>query len=135
MWTCPKCKRDFKAKNQWHSCVIVKAEELFFNTPPVVSEIYSELLKRCDHLGNIKIDTTKSCLYFVDYERFLALKPKKNGLILEFLLNRSVDIFPVIKVLETGKLRYAHRVMLDDPEDITEEVLSWIEEAHGLLQK
>ena len=135
MWKCPKCKRRFQSKNQSHSCVIVKEKDLFLNSNRNVIEIYNLLKSHCQGICAFKIDTTKSCLYFVDQQRFLAIKPKKSGLILEYMLNRIVDRFPVIKIVEIGKFRYAHRLMLDQPEDLNFEVLGWIEEAHSVLQK
>ena len=132
MWQCPKCHREFKAKNQWHSCAIVDVDELFLNKPQRVRDIYNVLVVQCKKICPFKVDTTKSCLYFVATSRFIALKPQKNGMILEFVLSRSIDIFPVIKVFEIGKFRYAHRIMLDNINDITAEVMDWIEEAYVL---
>ena len=113
---------------------MVEVDDLFINTYPVVREIYKALLNRCKNFADISIDTTKSCIYFVDEHRFMALKPKKTGMILEFVLNREMDVFPVIKVIEIGKFRYAHRLVLDDPGDITEEVITWIKDALELCK-
>ena len=132
MWMCAKCKRKFKTKNQWHSCVIVDPEELLSESHSSVKAIYNELRKHCLPLGEFKIDTTKSCLYFIDQERFLVIKPKKSLLVLEFVLNRPIDVFPVIKVIKIGKSKYAHRLVMEDAEDLTSEVLGWIFEAHAL---
>lgn len=108
---------------------------MFLNSNATVIEIYKVLKNQCQAFCKYKIDTTKSCLYFVDHHRFLAIKPKKSGLILEYVLHRAVDVFPVIKVIEIGKFRYAHRLILDQPEDISTEVLRWIKEAHNILEK
>ena len=135
MWNCPNCHRSFEAKNQSHSCVIVEANELFNNKPTFVKEIYNELLDRCNNICPIEIDTTKSCIYFVNKKRFIAIKPQKNGLIIEFVLNRSVDFFPVIKIIEIGKFKYVHRLMIDGKTDITNELIGWIEDAYNGLMK
>ena len=135
MWTCAKCKREFKTKNQSHSCVIVDPEELLSKNQSSVRAIYNELRKHYLLLREFKIDTTKSCLYFIDQERFLVIKPKKSSLILEFVLNRLIDVFPVIKVIELGKNKYVHRLVIEDSEDLTSEVLGWIFEAQALKRK
>lgn len=132
MWTCPRCKRIFKAKNQSHSCVIVNPEDLFLNKSAEIKEMYEILIQYCNKFGNIKIDATLTCQHLVDAHRFLTIKPRKNGLILEFVLNRSIDIFPVIKVVEYGKLKFAHRLVLNCVDDITAEILDWIDEAHKM---
>ena len=132
MWKCPKCRRKFKTRNQWHSCAIVKVDDLFENKLSLAKKIYNELLERCKAFSSFEIDTTKSCIYFVAHKRFIAIKPQKNGIITEFVLNRSIDVFPVIKISGIGKFKYAHRVMLDRVEDVTDELMRWVEEAYTL---
>ena len=134
MWKCPNCHREFRNRNQWHSCVIVSEQELFSNVPKEVWRLYQLLIEKCRKLGPLKVDTTKSCLYFVDSQRYVAVKPRKSGLILEFVLNGEIDLFPVIQVFQIGKFRYAHRLAIDGLEDVTDEVMEWIKEAKSLLQ-
>jgi hypothetical protein len=133
MWKCPKCKREFRNKNQWHTCIQISDETLFLNKPEKVREIYDELYRACATFSDLITDTTKGCIYFVDKQRYLVIKPQKNGLILEFLLDREEDVFPVIKIHALGKGRFAHRIKLDDPQDINAQVMGWIEDAHKLL--
>lgn len=115
--------------------MIVTVDDLFVNSDQNVIEIYEALKKQCKTFCDFNIDTTKSCLYFVDQHRFLAVKPKKSIMILEYMLNRIVDVFPVIKVVEVGKFRFAHRLAIDNPNDLNGEVISWVEEAHSILKK
>jgi hypothetical protein len=135
MWKCPKCKREFKIKNQWHSCIEVTPDQLFLNKPESVKDLYDTLFNVCSTFSDLKTDTTKSCIYFVDKHRYLVIKPQKTGLILEFLLDRKEDIFPVIKIYDLGKGRFAHRVKLDEPEDINDQLIQWIKDAFLLLKK
>lgn len=132
MWTCPNCHRVFKTKNQWHSCVQIKPEDLLTNKPAEVKQLYDHLCHICKELGSISIDTTKSCIYFMDTHRFLAIKPKKDGLILEFILNRREDIFPVINIFAMSKYQYVHRLKIDTMEELEGQVFSWIKEAYEL---
>ena len=104
MWKCPECNRTFKTKNQWHSCVIISPDEVFINKPKFVEELYEEILKRCSSFGKIKIDTTLSCIYLVGKYRFLVLKPQRKGLIVEFVLDKNEDIFPVIKTVQIRRI-------------------------------
>lgn len=134
MWTCPTCKRTFKTKNQSHSCVMVNPDDLFMNKPQVIQDVYKELFRRCAEFCHFETDTTKSCIYFVDKQRFLVLKPKSSGLILEFILHRKEDIFPVINTFEIGKNRFVHRLKLDTLIDINDQVLGWIKDAHLLTK-
>ncbi len=135
MWKCPQCKRTFITKNQWHSCVIVSPEEIFINKPRFVKELYNEILRRSASFGDIKIDTTLSCLYLVGKYRFLAVKPQNQGLIIEFALDRNEDIFPVIKTVRISKNQFVHRVKLDSLEDLNSQIMSGIKEAYFLKNR
>ncbi len=73
-----------------------------------------------------------SCIYFVDKNRFLTLKPQKTGLILEFILDRSEDVFPVIKIIQISKKQFVHRLKLEGTEDINDQIVAWIKEAYNL---
>ena len=132
MWICPQCQREFKTKNQWHSCVTIPVEDLFINKPDSVKQLYELLVRKCRQFGEIKTDTTKSCIYFVSTHRYLAIKPQRNGLILEFALPQIEDIFPVIKIVKISKYQFVHRIKMDTPEDINDQVLGWIQEAGSL---
>ena len=134
MWTCLNCQRNFKTKNQSHSCVRTEVDDLFINTPPVVRDIYDELFRRCSRFCEIRTDTTKSCIYFMDTHRYLALKPRSTGLILEFILNRKEDIFPVINIFNINKHQVVHRMKLDSVADISDQIIEWIREAYQLKQ-
>jgi hypothetical protein len=135
MWICPKCKRSFKTKNQSHSCVMVSVDFTFSGLPKTIHALYDELLKKCNAFGEIKTDTTLSCIYFVNKSRFLVIKPQKAGLILEFVLDRREDIFPVIKTIQINKKHVAHRLMLESTEDINDQLIGWIKEAYELKNK
>ena len=135
MWKCPNCQRSFKTKNQWHSCVIVNIDSIFSERPKIIRELYEELFIKCASFVRIKIDTTLSCIYFTDKNRFLVIKPQKSGLIIEFILNRREDIFPVIKIVQISKNQFAHRLKLESSENINDQMIGWIKEAYDLKNK
>jgi len=135
MWICPQCQREFKTKNQWHSCVKISPNDLLLSKPKQVRELYDRLVTQCSQFCQFKIDTTKSCIYFVSNHRFLVIKPQKSGIILEFLLDRKEDVFPVIKTFDIGKGRIVHYVKLDKPEDINDQIIGWINDAYQLLEE
>ncbi len=134
MWECPKCQRKFKIKNQWHSCVTVPLDEFFHNKPKHIKLMYELLHEKCSSFGDLSTDTTKSCIYFVSNHRYLVIKPQKESLILEFVLDRKEDIFPVIKIYDIGKGRFVHRLKLDQPEDINQQIIQWMEDAYHFAQ-
>jgi hypothetical protein len=40
LWTCPRCRRQFKNRNQAHSCGQFAVEPLLEGKPPEVVELY-----------------------------------------------------------------------------------------------
>jgi len=135
MWQCPKCKRNFKTKNQWHSCVNISIDELFHNKPQKIKLIYAHLYQKCSSFCDLSTDTTKSCIYFISKHRYLVIKPQKDSLVLEFVLDRKEDIFPVIKIYDIGKGRFVHRIKLDHPDDINSQIIHWIKDAYLFSNK
>jgi hypothetical protein len=109
-------------------------DDLFLDKPQYIRQMFEKLLSECSKFSNLTTDTTRSCIYFVAVERFLVIKPQKNGLILEFVLNEKYDVFPVIKIYDLGKGRYAHRLKFDLPDDINEQIISWVMEAFLILK-
>jgi hypothetical protein len=135
MWKCPECDRTFHTKNQWHSCAKTSLEDLFLNKPKHLRLMYENLFAACSQFCELSIDTTKSCVYFVDGQRFLVIKPQKSGLILEFVLNETIDVFPVIKIYDLGKGRIVHRLKLDVLEDINAQIVSWLKQALLIVKR
>lgn len=56
-------------------------------------------------------------------------------MIVEFILYRSEDIFPVIKIVQISKNHFAHRLKLESKEDIDVQLIGWIKEAYELKKK
>lgn len=135
MWICPECQRSFKTKNQWHSCVSITVDFIFSEIPNSIKAVYDILYEKCNTFGEIKTDTTLSCVYFTNLNRFLVLKPQKTGLIIEFVLDRSEDIFPVIKTVQISKNQFAHRLKLECKEDLNDQIFAWLKEAYELKNK
>ena len=132
-WTCPNCKRIFKHKNQWHSCVRVDAEDHFSGKGPNVKEIYDKLLKEVKKFGEVNISPVKGCILLKASGTFLALKPKKEWMDIEFLLSEKVDDFLIHKTVRVSNHRFAHFVRLEDPKQVTKQLLGWLNRSYKLI--
>src|SRR5437762_13125184 len=95
IWVCPNCRRPFKNNNQWHSCVQVKDEAVFQNKNPKLKKIYDKLKQEVLKFGEVSISPDKSAIFFKVRSTFLAVKPRKDSLAIEFVLNQAVNEFPV----------------------------------------
>lgn len=132
IWTCPACHRPFKHKNQAHSCVTIDAAAHIDNKSPNVQATYKKLEQAVRKFGSVKVSPTKSSIMFVSGSTFLAVKPKRAWIDIEFLLEREVHDYPVHKTFRANKSRVAHFVRLESPKDVSGKVLSWLRQSHAL---
>jgi len=132
-WTCPKCNRKFKNPNQWHSCVQISIADHFLNKDPQVNAIYDHLMAFVDTLGRVRISSMKSGILVATKSTFLALKPKRKWLDVEFYLDHDHPEFQVYKTFQVSKNRYVHYVRLEQVEDINDQLMQWIESAYNLI--
>ena len=129
-WTCPNCNRPFKHKNQDHSCVRIDADEHFIGKSVVVKEIYDRMMARVSKFGNVIVSPARHAILVTSASTFLAVKPKKEWLDIEFILGRIVTDFPINKTVRTNKTRVAHFVRLESPKDVDKQLIGWLKEAY-----
>ena len=134
MWQCPNCNKTFAKVNQHHQCVEVPVQEIFLNKSPHLSDVYQHLLNQLHSIGGFTVTTSlKSItLYGPQHKSFLIIQPKRKWIDIWFPLDHKVEDFPVFKIQQPSKSRYAHFVRLEDEEDLSPIVLEWIAEAHQL---
>ena len=134
MWTCPKCKRSFKRRDQQHSCVLISKENIFAKRPPELKQLYEVLVKKIKSLGDYKEESIPpDVIFFKTKSTFLAVKVKKSFLEVEFFLDHHKDSPVVSKFLQTSKHRFVHVVHVDRKEDLNKQLFNWIEHSYQLV--
>ncbi len=58
IFVCPKCERELRKPNQWHSCVKVEIGELFNNKSKEVEFVFDKLFVEIFEWGNISVSAT-----------------------------------------------------------------------------
>lgn len=134
-WTCPNCKHTFKNTKQGHSCVVKNLVEHFINKDPSVRATYDRLASTLKTFGNFQISPVINAILFSSESTFLAVKPKSKWLDLEFVLDYQADEFPIHKMVQVSKTRYAHFVRIQNPEEVDEQLIGWIKKAYELNAK
>lgn len=86
-----------------------------------------------ESLGSIRISSMKSGILVASKSTFLALKPKKNWIDVEFYLDHEQQEFPIYKTFQVSKNRIVHYVRLEQTKDIDNQLLRWIENAYNLV--
>ncbi|MEZ5197014.1 MAG: DUF5655 domain-containing protein [Bacteroidales bacterium] len=130
MWTCPTCSRIFKNTNQDHSCIVTSIESHFIGKQENVKETFEKILSVVNAFEGMKINSVKNAILFTAVSHFLAVKPKKKWLDIEFILDEKLEGFPIHKVVQATKTKWAHFVRLGAPEEIDEQLKSWLKRAY-----
>ena len=132
MWTCPKCERTIKNKNQWHNCVKVDIDSLFENKAPILITLFDKLLLEIADWSDVNISATKNCIVFVKSQTFLIIRPMKKELDIKFYLPNFSDEIPITKCVEySGK--FETHIRVSEIDHITPQVFRLIKTSYNLL--
>lgn len=134
-WICPECNRPFKHKNQAHSCVRIEEAVHLENKSPATRLIYDRLREAVRKFGDVKTSGTKSSIMFVSRSTFLAVKPKRGWIDIEFLLDKEVTDYPVYKTFRSNKSRVAHFVRLQSPKDVSTKLIGLLKRSYEVTNE
>ena len=132
MWTCPDCNRQFSNTNQDHSCIVVDLELHFINKQQNVIETFQKIKNEVLLFEDVRINTVKNAILFRCKSTFLAIKPKKAFLDIEFVMDQKVEGFPIYKTVQASKYKWAHFMRLESPEEIDEQLILWLKQSHSI---
>ena len=90
-WKCPNCRRQFSKPNQSHSCESLTLEEHFKNIPDDVLVVYASLMEKVEGFGKVTVSPVKNAILVSAKTNFLAIKPKKAALDIEYLLDKKYE--------------------------------------------
>jgi FMN phosphatase YigB (HAD superfamily) len=136
MWTCPKCNRPFKRRDQQHSCTLISKDSLFVNRPPALKKLFNKIEKIVNGFGESRQETVRpDVIFFKTKSTFLGIKVKKDHLEVEYFLDHLEDVPPVFKYLQTSKHRVVHLVAVDNAGDITPQLIKWMKASYALISE
>lgn len=130
MWTCPKCNRQFKNRNQDHSCGHFTIEQVFEDKPPEIFMLFQQIHKKVKSFGEMQVRAVKNGVMFSVKSTFLALKPHQSYLAVEFAGGMAHDEFPVEKCMKISKNEFAHIMRIEQTEEIDDQLIAWLKEAY-----
>ncbi|MFC1663352.1 DUF5655 domain-containing protein [Patescibacteria group bacterium] len=132
-WTCPKCKRIFNREKQTHTCAYKPLEDHFINKYEAY-KLYQTLLKKiAQKAGKIKVISIPCCIHLYGKYDFLAILPKRNGVIeLRFALDRAIKNKRIFANVPLSKTSYKNCLLIRSPKDINKELLDWLKESYLL---
>ncbi len=134
-WICPNCKKEFRRRNQTHSCAQVDLLDHLRRKTPQVRKTFDTLMGELYKLGNITINPVKTSIQVKAGATFLSIRPRKRHLELEFQLGREVNEFPVYRTVRISKNRVLHSAILDGPLQVDAKLMNWLRESYALVKK
>ena len=133
-WSCPRCGRSFHRKDQPHSCELRDIESHFTGKSDHLRPLYELLVGRIRDFGPVKISPVKNAIIISAKTTFLAIKPRRGHLELEFLLDHPVEDFPITQSVRASMNRYAHFIKVDRREDINDQLMDWLLQSYNTVE-
>lgn len=132
MWKCPSCKREFKNRNQSHSCNSVTLESHFKNKE-YAKELFTYLTRELEtKVGPLKIETPACCIHLVSNFTFGAVWALKDRIRVDFRTDFVIESKRIWKVIKLSANRYLYYFEIKEKEDVDAELLGWIKKAYYL---
>ena len=135
LWKCPKCKREFRKKNQSHSCVSYPLKNHFKNKDYAKS-LFNILKKEIiENIGPLKIESLPCCIHLVSNYAFGAVWALKDKIRIDFILDKRISSIKVNKIIKMSTNRYLYYLDIKDKKEIDKKLLTLIKKAYKLHKK
>jgi hypothetical protein len=105
---------------------------LFADKDEIVQAIYDRLLVSIRLLGPFQEEPKKTSIHLVHSAGFAGVHPRKSYLYLNLRTDRRIDSPRISKSEQVSKNRYHNELKLTSPEQVDNELLSWIKAAYQL---
>ena len=112
--------------------MITDLESHFVNKQQQVIDTFVKIKNEVLKLEGVRINSVKNAILFQAKSNFLAVKPKKTHLDIEFVLDEKVDEFPIYKTFQAIKSKCAHFVRLESQEEVDEQLILWLKKAYRI---
>jgi hypothetical protein len=134
-WVCSSCHKEFAKANQSHMCEVVALESIFLRKDAQLIDLYHTLIETIRPVGVFTETTSRKAitLYSFNKKAFLIIEPKKAFLDVYFFLGRKVDEFPVFKIAQVSRNKFAHYIRIQSAEDIDRQVIKWARQAYDYI--
>ena len=129
LWTCPRCRRQFKNRNQAHSCGQFTVEQLLDGKPQEVVKLYERIDSLIGSYGDVVVAPTKTRVLFKVRTVFATVAVSKNWLDVVFVLGRRLTHCRIKKAQEEYP-GIVHFLRVEKEEDLDADLTSWLQEAY-----
>ena len=134
-WVCPNCEREFRGKNQFHSCELSTIENHIAEKPEFIIEIFHALLDLVTSFGEVELLPLKTAIQVKSESTFLSIYLKKNKVHLEFQLGFESKHKLITKAVRISKHRVFHHADIYSIEEIDDELTNLLKDAYNTVVK
>lgn len=129
-WTCPRCDREFANPNQSHTCVPgCTVDAAFAGRPPRLRAVYDAILAHLQDLGPVHEDAVSVGVFLKADRKLAEVRPRSRDVSLALYLPRPVRDPRIARVLGPAAPRVVHFLLLREPEEVDDQVRTWLTEA------
>src|SRR5579864_2491487 len=129
LWTCPRCRRQFKNRNQAHSCGQFTVEQLLDGKNPLAIDLYERFAELVLQCGRVVIAPTKTRVLFKVRTVFATVAVANNWLDVVFVLGRRLKHRRIKKAQEEYP-GIVHFLRVERGEDVDDDLANWLQEAY-----
>jgi len=129
LWTCPSCRRQFKNRNQQHSCGQFTVEQLLVGKPQEIVELYERLDDMIRECGEVLVAPTKTRVLFKVRTVFASVAVSKNWLDVVFVLGKRLK-HRRIKKAQQEYPGIVHFLRIEKKEDLDADLTGWLQESY-----
>lgn len=129
MWTCSECGRSFTNRNQAHACQTTTVEDYLAGKTALVVSIYETVVEALRDAGEFRIHPQKTRIAFISRMTFGGVALGMQWADLSLTLPEPLDDRRIRKLELYGPTSWGHSIRLQAPEDVDDDVRSWLREA------
>jgi len=115
-----------------HTCEVFDLERHLAGRSAAVVATYHVLAGAVADLGEVEIVPMKSSILFRVQTAFVSVVIRRKWVDVYFSLARKNESPRTRSIVRASAGRFVHRVRLDSPDDIDEEMKGWLSEARTL---
>ncbi len=104
----------------------------FVNKDPSVRVLYDELISLLRTIGPVQEDPKKTSIHLNRKSALAGVETRKDSLLLNIKSDHPIQSPRIEKTEQISAKRFHHKVRISSPEDLNEELKTWLEEAYAL---
>lgn len=107
-------------------------ESHFAGKDPKARELYAAVIRVVGAFGPVTAEPKKTCIHLVRRTAIGGITVRKDFVILEFKTDYPIDSPALAKTEQISRSRFHHTLKVTSPEDMTDEVKHWLNDAYTL---